>query len=301
LSSNRKAILFTLSALSVCVVNIACESTPTDAPPDAPPRPALSYAQLHAGHAARIAPIDQFWSRSVMEIRWTDEDGDRHFEQGDGPLIVRPPNELALAIGKLGNTRFWLGGNAERYWLFDLAGDERIAYVGKQSQVTHAARQVLPLPIRPDQLIGLLDITPLPSPDAVADDVLITRDGDDHVILLPPEERLAGLMRKLRIDDRHRVTQIELMDRRGRMILTADLSRFARMDIEGMPSGGEPYVAQRIHITIGAGEDATAITLFARSATQGKNKVKDQQFDFDTLVKALKIDRVIDVDQPTQP
>lgn len=295
----HRSILLFISVLSASVVNFGCETAPKD-PPALPPGPAYSYEKLQAGHAARVAPITQMWSRSEVEFRWTAEDGDREFEEGDGPLIVRPPHELALSIGKLGRTRFWLGCDAQRYWLFDLADDERIAYVGRQNNVYRAARQVLPIPLRPDQIITLLDLTPLPDPTDLGGDVLVTRSGDEHLIVLPPDRKIAGLVRMVRMDAAFRVTRIELLDRFGAPVITADLSRFDRMRIDDLPTERRPDIAERIHITIGAGEDATEITIFVQSATFGENKVRDKQFDFQTLVKALKIDRVIDVDRVEQ-
>jgi len=295
----QRSILFLLSALSASVVNLGCETAPKDTPP-LPPGPALTYDKLQSGHAARVAPITQMWSRSEVEFRWTAEDGDREFEDGDGPLIVRPPHELALAIGKLGRTRFWLGCDADRYWLFDLADDKRVAYVGRQDNVYRAARQVLPIPLRPDQIITLLDLTPLPPPEAVGEHVLVTRSGDEHLIVLPPDRKLAGLTRLVRMDAAYRVTSIELLDRRGRALITADLSRFDPMRIADLPIEQRPDIAERVHITIGTDEDATAITIFVKSATFGENEVKDKQFEFETLVKALKVDEVVDVDRTDQ-
>lgn len=281
----------TLALLSlVALVNIGCEPA-TNVQPDPPPAPPLSYDQLRSTHNARIADVDRLWARSVVEVRWTDDEGRGHFEQGDGPLIVRKPDELALAIGKLGNTRFWLGCDGERYWLFDVGDKQRLAYVGRQDNIANARRSVLPLPIQPTRLIGLLDITPLPD----TDDALVTRDGDDHLIVLPPDDDLAGLLRKIRMDAKGRITEIELMDGRGRTVLLAELSRFQRMPLEGRPPGAHPWLAGRIHIIVPRAD--ASVTLFIHDPSEGAGRIKDKQFDFDALTRALKIDRVVDVDR----
>ena len=282
--------------LSVGLFLVGCETTPTDDQPT-PPKPALTYAQLQAGHAARVAPIDQLWARGELVIRWTDDKGERRMEQGEGPLILRRPNELAFAVGKFGQTRFWLGCDQNRYWLFDLGDDKRVAYVGRQKNIANARQQVLPLPIRPDRLLILLDVLPLPDPATVGDQVVVARDGEDHLIVLPPEPQLHGLMRKLRMDEQFRVTEIDLMDRRGRRIMLAKLGAFDPMTLDDQPEEQYPDVAEAVHITLGDHEDATTIIIRPLAARQGTSKVKDRQFDFDALVKAMKIDEVVDVDQ----
>jgi hypothetical protein len=288
------------SCLLLAMSIFGCESTPTD-DEQAPPKPALSYAELQAGHAARVAPIDQLWARGELVIRWTDDKGERRMEQGEGPLIVRRPSELAFAVGKFGKTRFWLGCDKDRYWLFDLADDKRVAYVGLQKNIAHAQRQVLPLPIQPDRLLILLDVLPLPDPGDVGEQTIVVRDDDDHLVVLPPDPQLHGLIRKLRIDGQFRVTEIDLMNQRGQRVLLAKLGAFDPMTLDNRPEAEYPDVAEGIHVTLGDHRDATTIVIRPLAARQGTSKVKDRQFDFDALVKALKIDEVVDVDRPSSP
>ena len=74
-------------------------------------------------HNANLAGLDRLWARSVVEIQWRTADKKERFEQGDGNVVIVLPSKLALSVGKLGNTLLWAGGDAERYWLFDLKGD----------------------------------------------------------------------------------------------------------------------------------------------------------------------------------
>ncbi len=276
----------------VVVLCIGCEPVKTRGD-GAPTLGRMTYEQVRAAYNDRIAPIDTLWVRSVVEIRWTDEEGDRHFEQGDGPLIVRRPSELALAIGKLGNTRFWLGCDAKRYWLFDLE-DPRTAYVGEQDNIARAAQQVLPLPIRPDQLIGLIGLQPLP--DAAG--ATVEAQTEHYRVTLPASPALGGLEARMKIDTDFKPVHIALLDAQRRTIVDATLESFTRMRLEGRPPGAWPWMPQRVHVVLGQGE--AQITLFMRDPAEGGDKVRDVQFDFERLVKAHQIapDRVIDVDQP---
>lgn len=271
----------------------ACESTPTtsgDAQPLDPPQP---YAELATAYNRRVAPIRRVWSRAVVEIEWTDGDGKKHLEQGEGPMIVRKPGELALAIGKLGVTRFWLGCGQDRYWFFDLADDKRVAYVGKQDRAVLSRTRALPIPMRPDRLIRLAGITALP----VFDDpsvVHVERTAEGHRITLPADRELGGLRTQVNIDGQSRATRVRLMTARGELLVDASLARFEPMRIEGQPPGAWPDVARRIEVMLPRHQ--AKIDLFIEQLTDSEDKVKDVQFDFDRLTKALKVDAIEDVD-----
>lgn len=254
------------------------------------PLPPMTYAQIAESYNARVERVQTLWVRSVVEIRWKDKDGKKHFEQGDGPLIIRKPSELALAIGKLGNTRFWLGCDADRYWLFDLH-KPRKAYVGKQSNVANAARQVLPLPIRPDQMIGLIGLRSLPDTDQAQVEI----DGGRYRLTLPPDQALGGMQPVLWLDAQIRPVRIQLRDGRPSVIVDAELSKYSRMKLSDAAPGAWPSLATRVHMVLGDGQ--ATVTLFMRNPIDGTSKIKDAQFNFEKLVKLLKVEQVEDVDQ----
>ncbi|QNN23707.1 hypothetical protein HED60_15985 [Planctomycetales bacterium ZRK34] len=282
-----------------CLVLIGCQSTPKTNEPVHVDVDALREAQNR-----RVAMIDQIWSRSVLEVRWTDTDGDKHYEQGDGPLIIRKPAELALAVGKLGETFLWLGADGERYWLFDLhpPNDQpKTAYLGRFDQFTEQAAAKLPIPIRPDRLISLLGITPLPaaneqSPIPLTDDTSAT-------FMIPQGNALDGPRMYLRIDAASSLpSHVTVVDELGRILLHARLDQYEPLKRDGAPPGAWPALPTRITVT-SEQYDAT-LTLHLDSPTDGKarDKVKDAQFDFDTLVKMLRPEKIESLDaEPKTP
>lgn len=269
---------------------------PTDVEPD---QPTVTYAELAAAHNAAVDRLEQLWVRTVLEARWVDEQGDKHFEQGDGPLIVRKPHELALAIGKLGNTRYWLGADADRYWLFDLSGERRTAYIGRIDRIGNPAkadpdRRALPLPIQPNRLIGLLDITAWP--DDVRPEVTATEIG--HVFTLPAEAALGGLGRQIEVGPDARARRIALLDADDRVVLEAVLSDPGPVELADAPPGAWPRLAERIEIRLPRSD--AKLKLVMRSPTGGADKVRDVQFDFEKLARLHRIERVVDLDEPSE-
>jgi hypothetical protein len=288
-------IVWQLGLLGALAVSLsACDHNKTNGNGQTDPAlPKVSYEELAAKYNARIEPITTYRVSSVVEIRWVDEDGKKHFEQGEGLLVIRRPSEMALTIGKLGNPHFWLGSDAERYWLFDLGDKPRLAYVGKQASIANVKRRVLPLPIRPDQLIGLIGLRPMPETHAATVEV----DSKLYRVTLPPDQALGKLQPRIWVDAQHRPHRIQLLDAKQRVLVDAKLGSFARMRRANQPPGAWPWMPQRVELSLGDG-DAT-VTLFIRKPTDGAGKIKDVQFDFDRLRRAHKIEdaNVIDLDR----
>lgn len=279
--------------LASCMVLIGCQSAAkTD---DAV---TVDVNALREAHNRRVAKIEQFWSRAVLEARWTDAAGEKHYEQGDGPLIVRRPAELALAIGKLGETFLWLGANGERYWLFDLhppQGEPTAAYVGRFDQFTEQTAAKLPIPIRPDRLISLLGITALPGADEQAP--IPTVDDAGATFIIPLGDSLDGPRMYLRLDAADaRPQHVTITHADGVILLHAALDAYQPLQRAGSPPGDWPDLPTRITVT-SEPYDAT-LTLHLDAPTDGKthDKVKDAQFDFDTLVKMLRPRKVVSLD-----
>lgn len=280
--------------LSLAGCNEPAKTGGNDAPPLNPPQP---YAEIAAAYNQRVQVIERIWSRAVVEVEWIDKAGKKQLEQGEGPLIVRKPGELALAIGKVGITRFWLGCDDEYYWFFDLPDNNRTAYFGRQDQIAHEQSQSLPLPLRPDQLIRLAGVTALPTFDdpSAADAVKVERIAGGHRITLPPEQGFGGLVMRTTIDADYHATRIELLTSKGQLMVDATLSAFKRMEITGQPPGAWPSIARRIRVALP--QHKAQVTLFIEKLTDDPDKVKDAQFDFKRLVKLLKVDRTLDIDK----
>ncbi|MBI1367452.1 MAG: hypothetical protein GC162_02235 [Planctomycetes bacterium] len=266
----------------------ACE--PKKKPDDLPPISPQSLPALRQKFNARAAMIDQVWSRAIVELRWVDDKNKSHFEQGDGPLIIRKPDDLALAVGKLGNTLFWIGSNREQFWMFDLTGGNdqpHVAYVGKHADVGKPGMKAMPLPIHPRQLIELLGVTPIGDGDrmSVVDHRVVVERAGSRMILDAPSAL---------------PSHIELLDPAGEPIVSAELSAFAPLQKANIGPGGWPSIATRLLITLADRDASMSINLDSPTNGRARDQVHDAQFDFDQLVNALKPDRV-EVLMPAHP
>jgi len=279
--------------LSLLLTAAGCETTPKakdDPPPVAKPENRLNYDALRASYNRRTQRIEQMWVRAVVEVRWK-EGGKQHFEQGDGPLIVRKPSEMALSIGKLGNTMIWLGGDAERYWLFNLnppKGEPTAAFVGRHDDLGMPGAKSLPIPIKPSQITELRGVADLPPSGAAGKPSAQKTDGGVVVTVTDPGR--PGYVQRLIIDPTsYEPTQIT-HSMNGQIVLEARLSNYKSLSIEGKAIGDWPSVPGRIEIH--APQDDATLTLFLSNPSEGGDRVRDTQFDFDRLVRALKPEKV---------
>lgn len=255
-----------------------------DTRPDAGDVVLPSYAQIAAAHNARVKPIKQFRSRAVVEFEWIDADGDKQFEQGDGPLRYRTPDQLALTISKADVDLYWLGCDANRYWLFDLHAKPRTGWVGSHAKASNQQRTNAPLPIRPDQIVGLLGFGPLDEKAKAT----VSAHTDGYLIRYPPDPARDEQVVELVLKPQYGVQSVRITDKRDQVVLTAALSQFNRMEIEGLPPGAWPWVAEKVHIELP--REKTKVDLFSRDPWDGGDSVKDIHFDYARLVKALKVD-----------
>ena len=258
----------------------------TPAPASVPQR---SASEIREAYNGRTAAIQRMRARAVVEVSWVDEKDKSHWEQGDGPLLVRKPNDLALAIGKLGNVMFWLGRSDQRYWLLELKtpqGQPTTAYVGQIDELDQLHDRQLPLPLRPDQLIDFLGVTPLPDDF----EMLMPMASGPGVYQLREKESVEGSRRYWWLDEKLRPTRVGFIDSDGQVIAEASLSQYTSLPIAGAPPGAWPDVASYVEIKL-PGPRAN-VKLNLSDLTTDESKFNDAQFDFDRLVKVYKPQQV---------
>ena len=231
----------------------------------------------------------------MVELKWTDDEG-KHYEQGDGNLIVVKPHRVALSIGKLGNTVMWAGCDEQRYWLFDLH-EEKTLYSGLHANAHLRDRaKRYPLPVHPLTLLWLMGITPIhPDSPAVWTGTVDGANGDYMV-----EPHAGGTRLWLDAVDA-RVTRIDLLDVEGQTQAVCRLSRWQRVAMQGLPPGALPWVATRLELTMASQEGS--MTLFLSDPTDGREvgRIKDKAFDLGHLIKVFKPEKAVDLDSSELP
>lgn len=140
-----------------------CQSGPRPIDPaDLGPPP--SYSELAAAYNRRVQPMETFWSRATVQVVQQTARGRETRDQGEGFLQIQRPRRLALQLGKLGETFFYLGSNDDLYWWFDmLERDNRRATIGRHDEATPEVIEAFGVPVHPLDLLDVLPITPMPA------------------------------------------------------------------------------------------------------------------------------------------
>ena len=296
--------------LASCAAPDAVDDEPA-AP--AEPLPAMSYREAATGYNRHVAGLERLWARSVVEVRWVEDDGDRRSEQGEGHFVFVPPRRVALSVGKLGKIVLWAGSNDERYWLIDNQGDG-IAYVGKHPRVevvgpSGEAEMRGPLPFKPDDVPFLLGLRPLPLEEDDAEGSTEAATGkavaraDNRAYLVTPP---GGRVRLHLEPERMLPIRVDLFDASGNLAARSELSKHQQMDQVGTPVAAWPTVATEALLRSAASDrpghaaSEQHLRLILSGLTADSRKIKDQAFDFDTLLRVYEPAEVTLLDPPTQ-
>lgn len=269
-------------ALAGCAASQSPEPPVSQRP--APP----AYSVIAASYNARVERLSSLWARTEIGVSFLDDEGKRRREQGEGHLQYRRSQRLALTLNKLGNTYFYLGGDGERYWWFDLR-DDGIAWVGRVADLTpQTAREVIG-PVHPLDLIELLGVTALPEvrPEAGVGPPVGFPGWDESGRLIELTLPVRWGYERLLIDpQRMEPTLIELYDRDLEQVCSARLLAYQPIRIRG--DSEPPRVPTRIEIDVP--RSGASIRLHLHDAQV--RSIPDRPFDFEALVSALGVREV---------
>jgi len=213
--------LMMVSLVGLAAVLGGCSSTgkPVDISKLGEP---LSTIELAEAHNARVEPLDRLWARISLRARGTYSDGESYEEQGEGHLQIVKPNNISIAIGKLGETYFAFGANAEDYWCFDLSNSDYKSFlIGKLDQATPEKVSALGLPVHPAELVALTGLMPIDlskaggsrwANDGKTVGVSVPSQWGSFTLWFDPKTKL--------------VARSQAFDRAGTLIASADLSRY---------------------------------------------------------------------------
>lgn len=238
----------------------------------------------------RTSRLDRLWARAVVSLEYTDEDGRRRNEQGEGHLQLLRPDRLALSVGKLGDVLVFLGCDAERYWWFDMAGDPSFVAIGRHENVGKECSRSLPIEAHPLDIIDLLGVTPL------ADEAKII-GRDERTIVVESPGRL-GLLR-LSLDSSTLLPRrIELFDRRDSRAasLIATLSDPQNVDLRGV-GGFFPRTASRVVISHPESESTISLGLYDLSDGLIRGRIPEHAFDLSALAEMYRPELVAVLDE----
>jgi hypothetical protein len=289
--ASRAGAIALVAALAGAMVG--CDSTRKAIPRG----PVPEYGSVVEPFNERLDRLDRVWARAAVQIRWGDEDGQRRWEQGEGHLAMLRPDRVALSIGKLGETLFWLGCDGQRYWWIDLTGDRKHASVGRHDGPARRGLSAGPefgrlgglaASISPLDLFDLVPLVPL------ATDQGTTQWSDDgHLLGLTAPWR-GGRKRVWVNPETYEPVKVELYDEAGEAVLVADLSEPDLMSLTGTSDIG-PSIAQRVFV--GHAATDTELRLYLSGFEDDPKRFSPDAFDFEKLLARLGVQDVVDLDR----
>ncbi len=286
-------------AVVFCIVSISgCKPAQPIVPDTLLPKPIETrgplptYGELIERYNQTTRPLTRVWAEARVDLVWRDDKGKRKSEHGDGRFMFVRPGKVVLEIEEFGRG-FWAGGDAERYWLFDLQ-DQRIAYVGRYENLGKPGTQLFPLPVNPADLLYVLGLVPI-DPTIIPQPPAVERVAG-YYLIEPP-----GLGLRMLLDPKTaRPIRVDLLDADGRSAVKCVLSKPTELKTEQKNGDGPRPVMPGVVEVYVLGQEARMTLKLKRPTTAG-TRIKDAHFDFEILKRVKKPDEVVDLDTPDTP
>ncbi len=276
-----------LGALLLLAGCCSCQAPPVD-PATAPPRE-VTYNEVQAAQNARAARLDVLVAKGIVSLRGVDEAGAPTYDQADANLQLVQPWRFALAIGKLGETRFWLGSDEERYWLLDGQQANR-AYVGRHDAFTRGKAERLGLPIAPTDVVTLAGIRPIPETGVY---LRWSADLGGFVFDLPAG---GGTWRHVVDAETLLPRRVLLVDPEGTVVLRSTLDRYVNVRLRG-DATRPPKAPGRIAIEHPMSGSEITISLDVLTDRPPRGTV----FDLEDRIDGFGGLEIVDLDAPPLP
>ncbi len=285
----RVALLF---GAVVLALGVGCSSAGGAGAVDVANLPAPpSYEEVVERYNARAEQLDRVWAAAVVRLRYRDDRGKLRREQGEGHFQYLAPLRLALSVGKLGETVFWLGADEQRYWWFELHDRDR-AFLGRHENVGRSCNESAGLPAHPEELIELMGMTPLPDRGG--------RTGwsiDGRWIVAENDLRSGRIQHFLDPDTFEPVWIKVFEDGRSDASVFSHLTEYGRVQIR-TKGGYDPRLATRVTIRR-PGDDGEVIVDLSRMSDgrDRRGRLSPEAFDFEHLRDAFRPGRLIVLDR----
>jgi len=251
-----------------------------------------TYDEVKARADERVGAIDRFWARAVVGLRYIDGEGKNRRQQGKGHFQVVKPANVALTIGKLGETYLLLGCDDDRFWWIERL-EEKVAYIGDQAGARDLALRRMGVPVLPTDLLMLADLNAWPDVGTELAGEVIEIDRED----LDPSEIFAVRFVE---PDRVRVVYltrlayepvgVDLVSPDGELIARSNLSNFERV-LNRIDPLNHQRVPTRITVDVPSAESRIEMTL--TGAEISNRRPKPVVFDFNELAKRFQVEKFV--------
>lgn len=259
-------------------------------PLDEPPGPLPTVSDVVARYNARVERLEAIESPIELVVTAMDSAGKATREQGEGNLKMVRPRQVALRVDKVSQTFFWLGSNDERYWWFDLRGDEKVALIGTHEKARAEVAARFGLPVHPADLLDLAGVAPLVEGD-VAGALRWASDGK-HVVLELPGRWGA---KRLTIDPvSGEASRVEMLSLDQSVVASSRLEGYVRVPVRGS-AAASARMATRVFAEVPSAK-ATVELIIHTPVNNGAERIKPANFDYVDLKKRMGIEREVDLD-----
>lgn len=253
-----------------------------------------AFTPLLAAHDERVRKLDVFESRSSLELRYHNESGE-HFDQCEADIFLAGADRGAVRITKVGHNLMWIGGNANRGWIFYLDSKPTRAVVYEQLDESAAGSAdsmengefALLTPKSARMLMGLA---------AIPHDALLLRiagaapDAPWHERVEVQWRVHAGATVSMRLGADGLPTQVCVRDLAGTVIATATLTEYVSVRAPNLAEGAWPRVARRTEVI--APRTKSVIRLFLDGPSAEGKRIKPKFFELDALIAQMRPDSV---------
>lgn len=250
------------------------------------------YADAAAKHNANVKSFTRLFGYVVVQMKYLDKHGEKHEEQGEGRVQIIQPDHVAVSVGKVGETFFWLGSDSQRYWWLDLTGKQRVMFTGAHETYARSQARRVGVVVAPLDLVRLIGVVPLPATGGQAQ---VSADGTRVGIVTTLDN---GGRQRIWVDPRtYLPLSVELFNANGDLEIVSRLGEPDGVDITGV--GSRPLMNQRIEVTTAAGD--AQITLRLSELQDGAGRMVPETFDARALARHYRVDTIIDLDAPPPP
>ncbi|MFM9957868.1 MAG: hypothetical protein ACKVZJ_07315 [Phycisphaerales bacterium] len=270
---------------------------PVQARRPAPPPPTLE--EIAKPMNERAAQLQRVWARAVTSVSWTDPEGNRRGEQGEGFFQLIQPSRFALDIGKVGEVVIWFGCDDERYWLIR-RGDEKSAVIGRHDGPGSDRMLEEGLPATPRDLIELAGVTGV---DTKAKPISLGWT-DDGLWRLEEKRPFGTLVREInpKTGEPLRIKVMSAGAGGAAVVrVESELENYVWMELAN--TSNWPRMPTRIKVRdLRNGSEIVVglegLTDGIRGRRPGNERMKPEVFNFDVLKDRLGVEKVENVDAP---
>jgi hypothetical protein len=266
-------------ALALACTLGACASPPSQVPA---PQPVATASDFVHAQKERAKSLQSFASRGSAELRWKDEQGS-HFEQAQVELAWRDGGErMALRADKVGERIAWAGADATQWWIFEPKADP--------SRLTLGPRGVEPkdsaLPFAgPDSVMELLAVRAWPASARLGEAL---PDGTHWLSWTISKPIGSWCATRARVSKPGALpAAVELLDARGAVLASSELSRPMSVEIATLPPGAWPEVAGTTRLRM-QGDGGAAWDVFWDAPGTNPERLKDRLFDLNVLIEVMR-------------